>query len=236
MSTSRAATNCSAFALILLAASLQAQATQPVNGSLLRPGVDTFTVSYGGQVIGRGIQVLSEALPAAPAAWKQTYTFQSLDGDASTDTLFMDRLTLRPIREARASSVGRFSIAFQPQEIVSISLAAVGGPVTTRTPLAAPVFSSASLEAVVRSLPLANGMQATVDLFYPLPATTGARQLGIRVVRSEAVATRGGGSRTAWVVVAGEPGEATTFWVDKADRTLLQFDTEEGSALIQFRR
>jgi len=203
----------------------------------LRPGIDTFAVSYSGQVIGRGIQVLEASSGAGVITWKQTYTFRSQGGDESTDTLFMDGATLRPIREARASAVGRFSIDFTPKEIVSTSLVVDGGPVTTRTPLTAPVFSSASLETVVRSLPLGDGMQSTVDLYYPPPSTTGAVTISIHVVRSEEVpARRGSAPRAAWVVVAGAPGKATTYWVDKADRTLLQFDTEEGSAVIAFRR
>jgi hypothetical protein len=223
-------------ALMLFASPLAAQATHPVDGRLILPSVDTFRVSYGGQVIGRGIQITEQVVEEGVPALRQTYTFESSGGDMSTDTLLMDASTLRPIREARASAAGRFKLEFRDKEIATVTLEASSEPATTRTAVDGQVFSSAALEAVVRALPLVDGMQANLDLYYPPPSKRGAVTVSARVIRSEAIVTRNGGSRSAWVVVAGERGEATTFWIDKVNRQLLQIDTEEGSAVIQFRR
>ena len=75
---------------------------------------------------------------------------------------------------------------------------------TTRTPLRIPVVSAAALSSLVQALPLAAGMQAEIDLFYPLPATRGNVRTTVRVV------------------VAGPPGDATTYWIEKSTSTLLQ--------------
>jgi hypothetical protein len=222
-------------AVLIVASQLPAQ-TSPPDGRLLSPSVDTFSVSYGTQIIGQGVQVTEQVFEAGAATWKQTYTFVSTRGTISTDTLLMDARTLRPIREARVSDAGRFRFEFRADEIISISLTDTARPVTTRARLVPGTYASAALAAVVRSLPLADGLQVTLSLFYPLPSQRGSATLVTRVLRSEPVSVRDQSPRAAWVVVAGAPGEATTFWIDKQDRRVLQFDTEEGSALIRFRR
>lgn len=216
---------------------LGAQSALSIDGSLLRSGVDTFNVLHGGQAVGRGVQSTVAITEHGSRAWLQTYAFRSNAGDVSTDTLLMDALTLRPLREARVSALGRFAFTFTPTEVVTWTFAAAGDSTAQRTDLAEGVFSSAALDAVVRALPLTEGMTAQVLFYYPLPATRGMVPMTIRVARSDTVSADDGGSQqAAWVVVAGEPGQRTIFWVDKMDRSIIQFDSEEGSAVIQFRR
>lgn len=214
---------------------LVAQTSQPADGRLLRVGIDSFTVSYGGQMIGRAVQATERAVEGGVRAWKQAYAFTSAHGEVSTDTLLMDGMSLRPLREARVNTLGRFNVAFTPREVVTISQAADAKPVTRHAPIDGPIYSSAALDAVVRALPLRDGLATTITFFYPVPSDRGAVGIKIRVTGSDSL-TMGGRVRSAWVVVAGDPGEATTFWIDKTDHTVLQFDTEEGQAVIKFRR
>src|SRR5437764_479243 len=197
--------------LALCASTLSAQSSLPLDGRLLSPGVDSFAVTYGGQLIGHSIQTTDSSTDAGSRVWRQTYVFHGAGGDVSTDTLIMDRVTLRPLREARAASVRRVSLTH-------------------------PAYSSATLDAIVRALPLKLGMTAEVDLYYPPPARQGAVRVTARVIREDEIVLRQRNKQPAWVVVVGAPGEATTFWISKDTRRLLQFDTQEGSATIQFRR
>src|SRR5207237_3504642 len=96
--------------------------------------------------------------------------------------------------------------------------------------------SSTLLHAIGRALPLKLCMTAEVDLYYPPPARRGAVRVTARVIREDEIVLRQGNKQPAWVVVTGAPGEATTFWISKDTRHLLQFDTQEGAATIEFRR
>src|SRR5512145_3293087 len=82
-------------------ASLSAQVPTPnVDGRLLSPGTDTFTVSYGGTVIGRGIM----ARTVLGSRLLQVYRWTSAQGDSTLDSLFSDLRTLRSQREVRVVS------------------------------------------------------------------------------------------------------------------------------------
>ena len=118
--------------------------------------------------------------------------------------------------------------------------------VTTRAPSAPPrqqsaftatsVFSSAILDGLVAAAPLAEGYQQEIRFYYAPPAKLGIVVTRIAVDGSEKVLDKLGRSRDAWRVLAATPSGATTFWIDKATRSILKFDTHEGPAIIEFRR
>ena len=222
--------------LALCASTLSAQSSLPLDGRLLSPGVDSFAVTYGGQLIGHSIQTTDSSTDAGSRVWRQTYVFHGAGGDVSTDTLIMDRVTLRPLREARVSSAGRFAFRFEGNEVEVTELSDGRAASVRRVSLTHPAYSSATLDAIVRALPLKLGMTAEVDLYYPPPARRGAVRVTARVIREDEIVLRQGNKQPAWVVVTGSPGEATTFWISKDTRRLLQFDTQEGAATIEFRR
>src|SRR5437868_13785065 len=93
--------------LALCASTLSAQSSLPLDGRLLSPGVDTFAVTYGGQLIGHSIQTTDSSTDAGSRVWRQTYVFHGGGGAASTGTLMIDGATLRPLRETRGSSARR---------------------------------------------------------------------------------------------------------------------------------
>jgi hypothetical protein len=220
----------------LSASTLSAQSSLPLDGRRLSAGVDSFTVTYGGQTIGRSIQATDSSTEGGSRVWRQAYAFYGAGGDVSTDTLIMDRLTLRPLREARVSSAGRFAFRFGANQVEVTQLSDSGATSATRVPLVRPAYSSAALDPIVRALPLALGMTAEIDLYYPPPAQRGASRVTARVLRDDEVAVGQGTRQPAWVVVIGAPGEATTFWIAKNTRQVLQFDTQQGAATIEFRR
>jgi hypothetical protein len=236
MSTTPARVAISAIILCMVASPLSAQSSIPVDGRLLRAGTDTFVVSYGGNIIGRGVMQTQRISDGGIAAWRQVYVFHGTGGDVSSDTLIMNAITLEPIREARASSAGHFVMRFSKAEVVTTKLSEGHPPVESRLVLATPKFSSAALDAIVQTLPLSSGMHADIGLFYPAPSPRGAVRTTVRVVGTEDVANPGAKPRVAWVVVTGGPEDETKYWIDKETRAVLKYDTHEGTALIEFRR
>lgn len=184
MPTPRPTKQLCVIALCVWGGPLVAQSSQPADGRLLRAGIDSFTVSYGGQVIGRAVQVTEKTVEGGVGAWKQTYVFTGSGGDLSTDTLLMDGISLRPLREARVNSLGCFTVAFTPREVVTISQVANAKPLTQRAPIDGPIFSSAALDAVVRALPLRDGLATTIAFFYPVPSDRGTCDINLEVQRS----------------------------------------------------
>jgi hypothetical protein len=222
-------------ALILTSAfaSLSAQGSPPnVDGRLLAPGIDTFTVSYSGAVIGRGIMARS----VSGSRMLQVYRWKSAQGDSTLDSLYSDLRTLRSQREIRVVTDSVIEVTYANDSVL-VATTSRGAPARRQSQLAATsVFSSAILDGLVAAAPLADGYQQEVRFYYAPPSSLGIVVTRIRVEGSERVVDRLGRSRDAWRVVAATPSGGTTFWIDKANRSMLKFDTHEGPATIEFRR
>src|SRR4030095_1437189 len=89
----------SVFSLLVFAAHASAQ-NPAVDGRLLREGVDTFTVSFGGEVLGRGIISRSRVMQDDRPQLLQVYSWH-LGFGRIVDSLFSDAASLRSIRQVR---------------------------------------------------------------------------------------------------------------------------------------
>jgi hypothetical protein len=225
--------------LLLAGTASHAAAQQPpeVDGRLIPSAVDTFNVSYGGHVIGRGITEWSRVDTADGVLLLQVYTWRSAADDAViVDSLFSDERSLRSVREVRVLGDTVIEARWSPDAIRVSRRVAGEETADTSVPVRGAVFSSAVLELIVASGPLQPGRVADVHLYYAPPAPLGIQRLRIEVRGRERVADRTGAERDAWVVHATTPGGGTTYWIDPEDRTVLRYDTREGEALIEFRR
>jgi hypothetical protein len=220
-----------AFLLALLPGAGLAQ-DPSFDGRLLPLRTDTFTVRYEGSVIGRG--VMERMVRGAEHVQVYTWT-PAGSSDQVVDSLFLTLPTLRTVRETRLIGDSIFAVLFSGDSVV-VEVGRRDGP-RTRTSMfgAAQSHSSAALEALVMGAPLASGMRIEARLFYAPPSTRGFVPVTIQVEGTERVPTRAGGVQDAWLVSASTPEGGTTFWIDQTTRAVLQFDTREGPALIQFR-
>lgn len=189
---------------------------------------DTLTVRHGASVIGRGIMTWTRDA----SRLLQVYVWQgAVDGASVTDSLWADGTSLRPQREVRVIADTATTVTFESDR-VRVRTAVGGRTVDARTVSArAPVFSSASIEALAAGMPLASGSSAVFTTYYAPPSHLGLQQTRIRVEAQERV-----GGTLAWRVVADTPGGGTTFWVHAATRAVMQSDVREGPAVITFRR
>ena len=222
--------------LALLAAPISAQSLPHLDPKAIQPGVDTFFVTYGPQTLGRSIQETVAESEEGRAVWRQAYRFESAGGEVSTDSLWVDAATLLPIREVRSNSLGLFAVGYGAKGIITLHTPPSGAPARTRTPISGPVYASATLELIARSLPLAGGLEVPVSLFYGPPSTRGVVPMTYRVPQADSLRSKEGVVRRVWIVTVGAEGERTTFWIGQEDRRVLQFNTEEGNAVISFRR
>lgn len=210
--------------LLLVAGGASAQSGAPT----LPARHDTMTVAVDGAVIGRGI-----------TRWErigleqvQIYTWiAALDGDAVTDSLFVDPQTLRPIRQTRVTRDTTYLMHFM-RDTVFISRR-VGEWTSTSRSLAPQVelYSSSSIDMLAATMPFRTGASRSVLAFYGPPARVGSRWV-VLLVRSRVTL----GGRSAWRVVANTQRDSTAYWVDERTRQILQMDVFEGPTRVTFRR
>jgi hypothetical protein len=210
-----------------------------IDGRLLRPSVDTlFTLTQSGarlDTIGYGVQSVALTRGRTDAAWVQVYRWRGRDGSTSIDSLVMEERTLRPLREARYTDLGRVHVTYSKASVRAQIEPAQGQSRTLDTSFATPVFASAEVDAVVRALPLSATYATQLDLYYPFPAPLGAKRVDFKVVGSELAAMRDGRGVTCWVVAVGLPGGTNRFWVAKETRQIVQLTDDEGGTTFMFR-
>jgi hypothetical protein len=231
----------SSISAVIVAAAVVAGATSPlhaqnspsVDGRLLPVAVDTFSVSYGGNVIGQGIMGRSRT---NDARLLQVYEWRSAGGERVVDSLFSDLRSLRPLREVRVLADMAIEASFGNDSIRVVTKVRGAVSRSQSVPVAGNVYSSASLEALAAAAPLGQGYEQEFRLYYSPPAEHGFALVRVRVQGNEAVRDRSRGVRDAWIVAASIPGGGTTYWIDKATRAVLKYDTREGPATIEFRR
>jgi hypothetical protein len=210
-----------------------------IDGRLLRPSVDTlFAVVQSGarfDTIGYGVQSWALTGGRTNAAWVQVYRWRGRDGSTSVDSLVMEERTLRPLREARYTNLGRVHVTYSEASVHARIEPAQGQSRTLDTAFAAPVFASAEVDALVRALPLSATYATQLDLYYPFPAPVGAKRVDFKVVGSELAPMRDGRRVPCWLVAVGLPGGTNRFWVAKETRQVVQFADDEGGTTFMFR-
>jgi hypothetical protein len=208
------------------------------DGRLLREGVDTFNVSFAGDVFGRGIIARSRVATTGGQQLLQVYSWRLAGGGMIVDSLFSDVESLRSLRQVRVVADTVIEIVYRGDSahVEKRSSADPYPSVRGSHALTSNVYSSAALDAIVSGLPLADDFDAQLRFFYAPPSERGVELINVRVVGSEPVRDRSGRERDAWVVATGTPAGGTVYWVDKSTRSVLQFDTREGRALLEFRR
>lgn len=229
---------CSGALLSASSAVTAAQTQLPsVDGRLLRAGVDTFvaTVQHGDatDTTGVAIQSYERVTWNGQPAWLQVYRWIEPGGRAPTDSLTMDAETLRPLAEARYQVRGTAHLVYSPGHVHADEDPSDGPPTTRDTPLPRPVFSSATMDALARALPLADGYETQVDFLFFFPVPNVVVPGRIVVTGSETVEDRAGRPVECWVV---QVLDGTMFWIDKSSRMILRYATLDHGNITHYQR
>jgi hypothetical protein len=217
-----------AFAALLIAAVPAAGQGPSINGQLLREGVDTFNVSVAGDVFGRG--TIARSLVANRQQLLQVHSWR-IGGGMIVDSLFSDALSLRSIRQVRVVADTVIEITYSGDSAHVAKRPSANPDFRYSLALTTGVYSSAALDALVSGLPLSANFEAELRFFFAPPSDRGVEPVSVRVTGSETVATR-----EAWVVSTTTLTGGSVYWIDKKTREVIQYDTREGPALIEFRR
>jgi hypothetical protein len=222
---------------VLLISAVPGMAQGPaVDGRLLREGVDTFNVSFAGEVLGRGIISRSRVDAANRQQLLQVHTWSLGFGGTIVDSLFSDATSLRSIRQVRVVGDTTIEVTYRGDSAHVETRPSSDSTARRSLALAAGAYSSAALDALVAGLPLAENFEARLRFYYAPPSGRGVEQITVSVAATDRVRDRSGRERDAWVVLAETAGGGTVYWIDQETRSVLKFDTKEGAALLEFRR
>ena len=222
------------FILVSHAAAALAQGPK-ADGRLLRESVDTFNVSFAGDVFGRGIIARARVATSDGPQFLQVYSWR-IAGGVIVDSLFSELASLKSLRQVRVVGDSVIEIEFRGDSAHVAKRAYADTPRRESFALEPGAYSSAAIDQIVSGRPLDEQFDAQLRFYYAPPSERGVELINVRVLGSEPVRDRSGNQRDAWVVATGTPAGGTVYWVDKSTRSVLQFDTREGRALLEFRR
>ncbi len=233
---SAAKTTVLAFSLLLIGAVPGLAQGPAVDGRLLREGVDTFNVSFAGEILGRGIISRARVVAANREQLLQVYSWSLGFGGRIVDSLFSDATSLRSLRQVRVVGDTTIEVTYRGDSVHVETRPSADSTARRSLALAGGVYSSAALDALVAGLPLTENFEAQLRFYYAPPSDRGVEQISVQVAATDRVRDRSGRDRDAWVVLAETAGGGTVYWIDKDTRSVLKFDTKEGAALLEFRR
>jgi hypothetical protein len=218
-----------------------AQSTHPaaLDPARLQPAVDTVavTVEVPGRTIpfATAIESLRRVTRGGRAAWEQVYQWHGNDGSRTADTLWFDAATLQPLENHRHNGAHDAVTVFARGTVHTRLVPSGGVAQVTDTTIAAPLFASGQLAALIRASPLASGYAATYQLYYGPPRAV--RTAPFRVVGSEVVRARNGAMIDCWVVDANLSEGLNTFYVSKAGHRVVRLvNHEDPNAAFVFTR
>lgn len=221
------------FLLAFVAAQGYAQASAAghitLNGALLRPAVDTFYKVDRTDTTAILIQSLAPVSRGARPAWLQVFKARGKNYEV-VDSIEMDGRTLLPIAEARHTSYGNVRLRYDGSSVREILTPSGEAARTSMRALAGVVYSSSTLDAIARVLPLDRMGSLSVMMYYPFPAKVGVSRAFYTLAGPTVVLDRHRLAIPCWSVdftVADVSGR-TRFYVSKATRAIVQFETTDG--------
>lgn len=223
-------------AAVLLACACAPAAAQDV----LRPGsaavstqaignrveeFEVYAAEGGRDPIGRMMLRTRVQSVAGTAAVVRTETLWIGDELLQVDSITLHGQTLAPLAMRSTFTETGVSLEFTPGSVRQVD-AGDWGADTADVTLPEPVFLSGTTDLLLSALPLAPGYRARLAVY---DADEGIGTIGIDVEELEEVALPEGGSVSAWRVAVDENGSASTYWMDRESRTLVQFESAGGA-------
>jgi hypothetical protein len=158
----------------------------------------------------------------------RTETIWMDDELVQVDSFALDRRTLAPLALRSTSIETGVQLDFAPGTVRKVDDGDWGAD-TSDVALPEPVFLGGSTDLLLGSLPLARGYTAKLAVF---DAQDGIDTISVEVEAMEDVALPEGGSVSAWRVAVTEGWLVSTYWMDRESRTLVQFESADGSFRI----
>lgn len=238
------------------------QAMRPVGSVLdvhwLLPGTDTMVISRESDAapvvyrrssgdesrgrarvdIGMTIQRVRRVVePDGRDAFEVAFEQRDSSSVIVETTTWVDAHSLRPLRQTALLEGGRVvTLAFGRSQLVVNDSAPERPLRISVSPVPDSAYTSAAVDLLLRSLPLAIGYHASIPVYFP--ADEQVAPLDVRVEAVERITTRSGQPAVCWVVAADFPGNVTErFWIDQRTHTMVRILAHDGpAALVRYDR
>jgi hypothetical protein len=150
------------------------------------------------------------------------------DEIVQVDSFALHGSTMAPLSMRSSTVETGVDLRFSPGAVRQVDDGDWGAD-TSHVPLPDPVFLGGSIDLLLSALPLAAGYTAWLAVY---DADDGLDTVGIEVKDAEEVALAGGRRVAAWRVEVSEGYLTSTYWMDRESRTLVQFESADGSLRI----
>jgi hypothetical protein len=181
--------------------------------------------SEGRGPIGRMTLRTRVVMDGGEAAVVRTEVLSIDDEVVQVDSFTLHRQTLAPLQSRSTYTETGVSLEFAPGTVRQVDDGDWGAD-TVDVTLPEPVFLSGTTDLLLAALPLAPGYRARLAVY---DADEGIGTVAIDVEVIEEVALPEGGSVSTWRVAVDENGSASTYWMDRESRTLVQFESAGGA-------
>lgn len=228
-----------ATAVLLACACAPAAAAQD---AVLRPGsaeisteaiierVEEFDVYSEGTASPVGRMTLRTRLATVEGtrAIVRTETVWMGDEMVQVDSFALHGSTMAPLSMRSSTVETGVDLRFTPGTVRQVDDGDWGAD-TSDVRLPDPVFLGGSTDLVLSALPLAAGYTARLAVY---DADDGLDTIGVEVREAEEVVLPDGRRAAAWRVAVTEGYQTSTYWMDRESRTLVQFESADGSLRI----
>lgn len=192
--------------------------------------VEEFDVVSGdsqGEPIGR-MTIRTRLIPVGREGLVvRTETIWMDDEVVQVDSFALDRQTLTPFSMHSSAAGSGVRLEFTPGSVRRVDGGDWGAD-TSDVPLPEPVFAAGTTDLLLGSLRLRPGYVARLAVY---DTQDGIDTISIEVEAIEDVPVPGG-SVSAWRVAVTEGYLTSTYWMDRESRTLVQFESADGSLRI----
>lgn len=205
--------------------SLHVAAGSPlVEGAKVRAGVDTFQLVVrqpGGEerLVSTLVRTVERASAGAEPAWRIVQSYHSPRGD-NVDTSLVRAEDLAPLTYVAVLNDAEQRFRFEGSSVRGVVSPRDSATREVRHDFAEPPYNAVVDEDVIRALPLAPGLVATIVAYNP--PWPPAPQLAVIRVTGTATIRTAAGPVEAWEISYEAGGAPTTLWLAREDGRLLR--------------
>lgn len=174
-------------------------------------------------LLGEATFQLDTVMLAGHEAWLLTRSRSGPQVTQQSDSIWLDRWTLKPIATWGAYSDGHIRQSFDRRSVVTVRTSLKGGRSRGRLILDAEPYAESGIELVMATMPLSANYNGALPLVLTRRPSE-LRWLRFRVAQMVFLPGDNGALRSTWVVEGDLDGVLRRYWIDSDDRTVVKWE------------
>lgn len=173
--------------------------------------------------LGEATFQIDTVIVAGREAWLLTRSRSDANAVEQTDSIWLDRSTLKPIRTWGRRAEGEIRQAFDRRVVVTETTSPRGRRSKSRLLLDAEAYAEPGIELVMATIPLRENYDGALPLVL-MSRVIELRWFRFRVVQKVFLPGRDGVLRSTWQIDGDLGGILRRYWIDADDRTVVKWE------------